>query len=94
MKKTILKKIIREEIEKIKLDKELYEELASLEHDQWVGWAKDIAETEDINSERLARWKDLFVPYAELPDKEKEKDREWVNKVMNIIARETGQTKF
>lgn len=94
MKKSDLRRIIREEINEIKVQKDLYEELAALEHEQWVGWAKDIADTEKINSERVERWKKLFVPYSELSQEEKDKDREWVDKVMKIIARETGREKI
>ena len=87
-----IRKIIIEEVRKFKLERELYEELASLEHEQWMDWAKNIAETEKITPERLKRWKeDLFVPYEELPEEEKKKDRVWVNKVLKIIARETGR---
>jgi len=92
MNRKRLREIIREEVQKLKLQKDLYEELASLEHEQWMDWAKNIAETEKITPERLKRWKeDLFVPYEELPEEEKKKDRVWVNKVLKIIARETGR---
>jgi len=61
--------------------------LAALEHDQWVQWAKDIAETEDITPERVEKWKKLFVPYSKLSEEDKDKDREWAVKVLKIIAK-------
>ena len=69
-------------------EEDIFEELASLEHDQWMLWAKDIIKSEDISPERAARWKKLFVPYDELSEEDKDKDREWAKKVMSIIDKE------
>lgn len=71
----------------MKVKRKILEDLAALEHDQWVHWAKDIAETEDITPERVEKWKKLFVPYNELSEDDKDKDREWVVKVLKIIAK-------
>jgi len=78
--------LYEEEQEKpVESKKDLTEELASLEHDQWVEWAKNILDSEDITAERAERWKDLFIPYAELSEEMKEKDREWARKVLKIV---------
>lgn len=61
------------------------EELASIEHDQWMEWAKDILEKEDISEERATRWKALFVPYEELSDEMKELDRKYARKTMDAM---------
>ena len=37
----------------MKIKKKVLEELSDLEHTQWMSWAKDIAKTEKITSERL-----------------------------------------
>ena len=71
----------------MKVKRKILEDLAALEHDQWVQWAKDIAETEDITPERVEKWKKLFVPYSELSEEDKDKDREWAVKVLKIIAK-------
>jgi len=63
----------------------MLEALAELEHDQWVSWAKNIIESETITPERTERWKEMFVPYADLSEEDKDKDREWARKVMTII---------
>ena len=63
----------------------LREKLAKLEHDQWEAWSKDIAETENINPERLKRWKTLWGPYESLSEKDKDKDREWADKVLKCL---------
>lgn len=68
--------------------KELIEELAELEHDQWWEWAKNILETEDISKEREERWKEKsFKPYEELTEEQKDMDREWAGKVLKIVKK-------
>ena len=53
-----------------------------------MSWAKDIAETEKINPERLKRWKeDMFKPYGELTKEEKDKDREIAMMVLRIMIK-------
>jgi len=64
---------------------ETLEKLAALEHEQWVEWAKNILETEDISAERSERWKDLFIPYDELSEEMKEADREYARKVLKAL---------
>lgn len=64
---------------------EAREALAELEHDQWIAWSKNIAETETITPARLERWKKLWRPYSELTEAEKDQDREWADKVLSII---------
>ena len=67
-------------------EKELIEELAELEHDQWMLWAKDILKSEDITEERADRWEeDSFKPYKDLSGKQKNMDREWAEKVLKIV---------
>ncbi|KKL85148.1 hypothetical protein LCGC14_1957640 [marine sediment metagenome] len=66
--------------------KKLVEELAELEHDQWMLWAKDILKSEDITKERSDRWKkESFKPYKDLSGKQKNMDREWAEKVLKIV---------
>ena len=67
---------------------ELLEKLAALEHDQWVEWAKAIAENETISKARTKRWEKLYVPYDELPEESKEQDRVFARKVLAALKRE------
>lgn len=60
------------------------EEIAKLEHEQWISWSKTIAQTENISDERLKRWKKLWIPYSELCEEEKEQDRVWARKKVLI----------
>jgi hypothetical protein len=68
--------------------KKCREKLAELEHDQWIAWSKNIAETETLNPERLKRWMELWRPYSELTEAEKDKDREWADAALTIIDKE------
>lgn len=71
-----------------KLDEDaLLEALSKLEHDQWMAWSKDIAKSEDINKERLKRWKKLWISYKNLSEEDKDKDREWGEKVIKIVKK-------
>ena len=63
----------------------LLEQLAKLEHDQWMEWSKDLAAKENISKERKDRWKKLWIPYAELSEKEKEQDRVYARKILKLI---------
>lgn len=60
------------------------EKIAKIEHDQWVEWAKSIMKDEDLSPERVKRWKKLFVPYDQLKEKDKNDDRLWARKVLDV----------
>jgi hypothetical protein len=69
------------------------ETLAALEHEQWMSWAKAIAPSLDIEEADaiMPRWNRLWVPYDKLPEEEKEKDRTWARRVLQILNREMGR---
>jgi len=62
------------------------ETLAALEHEQWVSWSRSLAATEHLSEARVERWQRLWVPYADLSEQEKEADREWARRVLEILA--------
>jgi hypothetical protein len=64
--------------------KGIVEEIASLEHEQWMAWASTLMERESLSPERVARWKACMVPYAELSEEMKEHDRVWARKVLDV----------
>ena len=67
-------------------DNDILEKLAEIEHEQWMGWSKDIAKTEDISEERADHWKkDCWKPYKDLTEEMKELDRKEARKVLKII---------
>ncbi len=63
----------------------LREQLAELEHDQWVDWSKTIAHNKNLSGGRLRRWQKLWVPYNQLTETEKDSDRAWADKVIVLL---------
>lgn len=66
--------------------KTIREKIAELEHDQWIAWSKNIAETEQITPARRERWEKLWLPYDTLTEEQKDQDREWADKVGSIMV--------
>jgi hypothetical protein len=66
-------------------EKELIEKLASIDHDMWMGWARDILSEEVISTVRVQRWAKNLVPYDQLSEKEKEKNRFYARKIVRIL---------
>lgn len=64
---------------------DLVEQLAGLEHDQWMRWSKALADKERLSAKCLHRWEACWVPYNQLPEAEKDKDREWARKALFIM---------
>lgn len=69
---------------------EIIEELADLEHEQWGHWTEYMLDNlTDIN---IKKWKkQIKTSYSELSEKEKDSDREWAEKVLNIINKYKGE---
>jgi len=64
----------------------LVDALATIEHEQWMEWAKALLETEPgISKERTDRWKRFFCRYEDLPEEVKELDRKWAKRVLKVI---------
>ena len=70
---------------------ELLEKLAELEHIKWQEWARHLLSEEVISTMRVQRWARLFVPYSQLSESEKEKDRVLARRVLRLIEEETCQ---
>ncbi len=58
------------------------ERIASLIHEEWISWSK--ATADKVPREKREKWQKLWIPYEELTDDQKEKDREWADKVLAI----------
>lgn len=66
----------------------LIEKLAELEHIKWMEWARHILAEEAITTMRVQRWVRNFVPYDELSELEKEKDRVLARRVLRALKEE------
>ncbi len=66
---------------------DVVESLASLVHDEWIEWSKDIASKEKLSEERLNRWKHYWIPYDELPEAAKASDRVWAVRAIEIAEK-------
>jgi hypothetical protein len=71
------------------------EQLADLEHARWAHWQRylhDHAERTDdgalvIAADMVERWeRQIETPYADLPEEEKESDREQVRRYIPLVA--------
>ncbi len=63
------------------------EQLAALEHEQWAAWTKHFLE--NLTPENRKRWeKQVAETFSELSQEEKEKDREWARKVIEVFSGE------
>jgi hypothetical protein len=62
---------------------EMVEIVADLEHQQWMHWSQAVAHT--VSSYQLKTWQHLWVPYEQLPEDEKEKDRVWARKTLRAL---------
>ena len=73
-------------------DKELKEELANIEHERWSDWQKHCHKVLRENcpspelEKVLERWdRQIATPYSELSEKEKDSDREQVERYWHLI---------
>jgi hypothetical protein len=59
----------------------LIEQLAALEHEQWLAWSHELYQ--------MGMWREnwvrCWVPYDQLPEDEKEKDRVWARMVLAVV---------
>ena len=63
---------------------ELIEKLADLEHKQWGHWTRHFLEFYSRSNRR--RWeRQSHTAYKNLSDEEKESDRVWVRKVLELL---------
>jgi hypothetical protein len=74
----------------------LIEELSAVEHARWAHWQRYMHDQCErlpdgrlaIPAELVARWeKQIETPYDQLSEKEKDSDREQVERVLPILAK-------
>jgi hypothetical protein len=71
----------------------LIEKLAALEHEQWKHWTKSLHSyhSKEVSYELMSKWVQKWAPYEMLSEDEKDKDRIWARKVLEIL-KEDGLT--
>lgn len=69
------------DIEQIKAKRE---EIAELEHKQWIEWSKAVGG--EVSILRRARWGRLWIPYAELTEEQKDQDRQYGDKIISLCV--------
>ena len=66
---------------------ELLDKVAELEHLQWSHWTRHFLEFQ--NESNRKHWeRQAHLPYSKLTEKEKEADRKWARKVLDVIYKE------
>lgn len=67
------------------LQKTIREELADLEHQQWIEWTRYMLN--NLTPEKIKQWKILIdTPYCLLTDEQKWSDRRWADKVIKLVS--------
>lgn len=62
----------------------LRERLAALEHEQWARWTRHMLD--HLSHENVERWRrQIDTPYELLSEPEKQSDREWADRVLQIV---------
>ena len=74
-------------------DVELREKLAAIEHERWADWQRYIHSVSDMKASSLnipmgyaSRWdRQINTPYSELSEREKQSDREQVDRYWHLV---------
>ena len=70
----------------------LRERLAELEHKQWSHWTKYMLN--NLTEENIKSWrKQIGTLYKNLSEKEKDSDRKWADKVLEIFNESSQEKK-
>jgi len=74
----------------------LLEDLAELEHKQWAHWTKymlnRLEQLERELMDQKENWRrQIATPYSELTEKEKDSDRSWASKSLEITAKRLAE---
>jgi hypothetical protein len=66
-------------------ERELLEKLSSLEHDQWIELIKYLINMGQLQSPYKEHCEKLFISYNQLTEKQKESDRIFARKVLELV---------
>lgn len=59
------------------------ERLARVEHAQWMAWSQSVAS--EVGPDRRQRWQSYWVPFEDLPEEIKERDRVWARRALAAV---------
>jgi hypothetical protein len=66
----------------------MLERLAKFVHEQmWMTWSAALMRDNVVTEERASRWRPLHVPYEELTEEEKDKDRFFARGILKEIEK-------
>lgn len=66
------------------MKEKLIEKIAALEHEQWAHWVSHMLG--NMTHANVEHWKELLkTPYDELTEEQKEKDRLWAQKAIDVF---------
>lgn len=68
----------------------LIEELAEIEHDQWWSWTKELEKihrTDPAWQYIFEQWSKSWIPYCQLSEGQKDMDRVWARKVIEVFLK-------
>lgn len=74
----------------------LIEELANLEHEQWWFWTKELEKQHRTDPEWqyvFEQWSKSWIPYNQLSEGQKDMDRVWARKVIEVFLKHTSLLK-
>ena len=64
---------------------DIIERLAAHEHEQWAHWTRYMLD--NLTDENIARWRQqIETDYQDLSESEKESDREWARKAIEVTG--------
>ena len=64
---------------------DIIERLAAHEHEQWAHWTRYMLD--NLTEENIARWRQqIETDYQDLSESEKESDREWARKAIEVTG--------
>ena len=70
---------------------DIIERLAAHEHEQWAHWTRYMLD--NLTEENIARWRQqIETDYQDLSESEKESDRQWARKAIEVAGISIKQT--
>lgn len=56
--------------------------IADIMHEAWMAWSRELATSEEISEQRMARWQAFWVPFGQLRQVSRMPDQYWATRVL------------